>query len=59
MSGRGGGGIVMIRMVSFIIMSILETWESLGALTNVMKKILLHEIFVICKENVKWMTFRN
>lgn len=58
MNGRGGGGIVMIRMVSFIIMSILETWESLGALTNVMKKIL-HEIFVICKENVKWMAFRN
>lgn len=37
----------MIRMVSFIIMSILETWESLGAMTNVMKKILLHEICVI------------
>lgn len=37
----------MIRMMSFIIMSILETWESLGAMTNVMKKILLHEICVI------------
>lgn len=39
----------MIRMVSFIMMSILETWESLGVITNVMKKILLHEICVTGK----------